>query len=149
METLKVVLKRKFDLLVKEDILGRKATLVFVVIDSELGDCYPANFVCIFPVTFNKTSVFSKLFEDYTQARQESERLLLGLKAKNTEKPKILAEIEKRLKRLQSPKPIETKKCVDCGTVFSTNRPHQKRCHPCSKKAQYSFQARLGKYGEI
>lgn len=141
--------KPRFELIVKEDKFtsGNRAKFCFVVVDLELGEKYPANFVAVLPkyltdISESKKTTFEKLFENREQAIAKAKELLNKLKAKTTE-PEILAEIKKRLKLLEPSSWQIAKKCIDCKMPFMPKCPRHRRCHDCAVKNHKSYMAWL------
>jgi len=89
----------KFELIVKKDRFSNNNHVKFIVVDLELGDKYPINYVCILPFDFHTKTNFSKLFANEEEAKKVWSSLLNDLKTK-TKEPEILKEIDKRFKSL-------------------------------------------------
>ena len=109
----------------------------FAVVDSDKSKSYPSNFVCMLPTQISgKTrleSIFMKVFGDRSL---EQARILLVEALQTEEEPEVKAEIEKRLKMLESERVIQIK-CSGCGNLFQPRRvrKHQQNfCEGCMKK---------------
>ena len=110
---------------------------VFVVIDSDKAEKYPANFVCLLPKSFESGSKSSsKFLEIYGQKSHQIAINLLTNALGCESDPEVKSEIEKRLKTNQ-PKPIIKAKCIYCGCVFEpkkSGRFVQRICQTCKIK---------------
>ena len=110
------------------------------VLDQDISDKYPTNYVCILPRRLNPTAKnpnkFQKKFKD--QSKKIMKKLLN--QALKTDDPDIKKEIRKRLQIL-NPKPKNLAKCNICGKKFKARRYGyrvQKTCYGCLNKARSS-----------
>ena len=115
--------------------LGRRFR--FAVIDLEKSRDYPANFVCLLPSIMREerksNNVFQKIFGN---KGLEQAKALLTAALKTENDSKIKAEIERRLKLLES-KAGNQIKCGSCGHFFLARRVRrfkQNLCQDCLKK---------------
>ena len=103
----------------------------FAVIDLDVSDQYPHNFVCILPKTIQLKSkpmnIFEKIFKD------ESINIATSL-LKNALKARpdtdTANSIRERLKRLE-PKKVNQHKCRDCGKLFEQKKGRYKKYSTC------------------
>jgi len=108
-------------LLIKREI-GRnlenpKTEVSFAIVNSDVRRAYPANFVCVLPLShclFSEHSIFSKLFDE-DSIPLAKRRLSKALAEENDSETKM--EIGKRLKHL-NPKTVVEAKCRVCGNLF-------------------------------
>jgi hypothetical protein len=114
---------------------NRKTEVLFVVVDSDVSKSYPANFVCVLPLSQGLcgNSIFSKLFgeDSLTLAR----KLLSKALAKESDL-EIKTAIGKRLKLLD-PKAVIKARCRICKGVFepkSFRGNYQKTCQDCKSR---------------
>ena len=114
---------------------SRKTEVLFVVVDSDITKDYPANFVCVLPLTQGLcgNSVFSKLFgeDNIPLAKKLLSKALL--KESDLE---IKTAIGKRLKLLD-PKTVVKVRCRICKKLFepkSFRGNCQKTCQDCKTR---------------
>ena len=139
---------KKYAILIKEDVFHKpdsnesdsnKPRFIFLVVDLNLGNHYPENYVCAFPISLNG-SVFEKFVGNREQTKTLAKELLGNLKAKTT-KPEILKEIDRQLKLMQPKRPTD-RKCVACGVTFTPTCPkNTKYCSECGIKKKKSYSA--------
>ena len=133
-------------LLIKREI-GRnlenpKTEVSFAVVNLDVRKDYPANFVCVLPLShslFGGHSMFSKLFGE--ESIPLAKRLLSRALADETDS-ETRTEIGKRLKHL-NPKTVVEAKCRVCGNLFELEsfRGHcQRTCQECKSRMVISAQ---------
>jgi DNA-directed RNA polymerase subunit RPC12/RpoP len=133
-------------LLIKREI-GRnienpKKEISFAVINLDVRKDYPANFVCVLPLShclFSGHSIFSKLFGE--DSIRLAKKLLSKALAEESDS-ETKTEIGKRLKPL-NPKTVVEAKCRVCGNLFeleSFQRHYQKTCQKCNTRMIVSAQ---------
>ena len=120
---------------------GYREEVVFVVLDLDKADEYPANFVCLLPKNLEKCKPSSKFFGIFgAESSQIAIRLLTD--ALSSESDVVVRnEIGKRLKALQ-PMPKIKARCVSCGCDFEAKRFGrflQKTCRACAGKNKSSY----------
>jgi hypothetical protein len=115
--------------------LGRRFR--FAVVDLDKGKDYPMNFVCMLPLQLahkgKGSSVFVNVFGD--RSLEVAKGLLLDALEIESD-AEVRAELGRRLKLLEA-KPINQKKCDDCGNLFQprhVKRFKQRFCQECVKK---------------
>jgi hypothetical protein len=114
---------------------SRKTEVLFVVVDSDISKSYPANFVCVLPLSqgLNGHSIFSKLFGE--DSLSLARRLLSKALVKESDL-EIRTAIGKRLKLLD-PKSIVKARCSVCKGLFepkSFRGNYQKTCQECKSR---------------
>ena len=115
----------------------KPAHIKIAVIDKDISNNYPSNFVCILPRTFNPNNKNPSQFQQKygNQSKQLIEELLK--KALQTQEDQdIKKEIYIRLKRLK-PKPKNLTKCKTCGKEFNARKYRygkQTICNDCRAK---------------
>jgi hypothetical protein len=114
---------------------SRKTEVLFVVVDSDISRAYPANFVCVLPLTQGLcgNSIFSKMFGD--DSLSVARRLLSKALLKESDS-EFKTAISKRLKLLD-PKIVVKARCKVCKSLFEPKnfRGHyQKTCQNCKSK---------------
>ena len=107
------------------------------VLDLDISNKYPSNFVCILPkdLSSNSKSLFQTKFKE--QSSDIAKQLLTKALAKEEDK-EIKKEILTRLNIL-NPKPKNMVKCLRCGKGFYPRRfgyAKQKTCNECWRKAR-------------
>jgi hypothetical protein len=108
----------------------------FAVVNLDVRRAYPANFVCVLPLShglFSGHSIFSKLFGE--DSIPLAKRLLSKALAEESDS-ETRTEIGKRLKHL-NPKTVVEAKCRVCGNLFeleSFRGHHQKTCQECKSR---------------
>ncbi len=114
---------------------NRKTEVLFVVVDSDISKSYPANFVCVLPLSQGLcgNSIFSKLFgeDSLILARKLLSKALI--KESDLE---IRTAIGKRLKLL-NPKIVVKARCRVCKVLFepeSFRGNYQKTCLYCKSR---------------
>jgi hypothetical protein len=120
-----------------------KIEVSFAVVDSDLRKAYPANFLCVLPLSqslHNGHSAFSKLFGD--DSIPLAKKLLSKAQARESDLD-TKTEIGKRLKHL-NPKTVVKAKCRVCGNLFepeSFRGHYQKTCRECKSRIVVSAQS--------
>jgi hypothetical protein len=114
---------------------SRKTEVLFVVVDSDIPKDYPANFVCVLPLTQGLCghSIFSKLFGE--DSLSLARRLLSRALVRESDS-EIRTAIGKRLKLLD-PKAIVKARCHVCKNLFepkSFRGHYQKTCQGCKSR---------------
>jgi hypothetical protein len=120
---------------VKDYSVGKRFR--FAVVDLDKSKSYPSNFVCMLPMQISGKarleSIFMQVFGDKSL---EQARALLAKALETEEDSEVKAEIEKRLKMLESERVIQIK-CSGCGKLFQPRRVRkyqQNFCDVCMKK---------------
>ena len=114
---------------------SRKTEVLFVVVDSDISKTYPANFVCVLPLSqgLNGHSIFSKLFGD--ESLSLARRLLSKALIKESDL-EIRTAIGKRLKLLD-PKTVIKARCRVCKGLFEPKNfrgNYQTTCQDCKSR---------------
>jgi hypothetical protein len=115
---------------------GKRFT--FAVVDLDRSDSYPHNFVCMLPLRLSPEgkqpeTVFQRVFGD--RSLEQAKALLHGA-LETEQESQVKAEIERRLKMLESGKAIHIR-CSGCGKTFQPRRVRRYRqnfCEECMKK---------------
>lgn len=107
------------------------------VIDTEISEEYPANFVCILPRTLNPNSKTPNKFQEkYGNQSKEIIKNLLDQALTTIDDQDIKKELLARLKILNS-KPKNIVSCNVCGKDFQSRKyryGRQKTCYECKNK---------------
>ena len=107
------------------------------VINTDISNHYPANFVCILPKINNPNAKTPNKFQEkYGNQSQEIIKKLLNQALKKTEDQDIKKELLARIKLL-NPKPKNMVKCNMCGIEFKARKYQygtQKTCYECKTK---------------
>jgi rubrerythrin len=112
----------------------------FSIVDLDISEKYPANFVCMLPKHMGadgkSSNVFSNIFG--TKSLELAKRLLKEA-LKTEDDSEVKTEIEKRLQLLE-PKPPAQAKCRVCGKMFELERRRfkPKSCPECRRKRRIS-----------
>ena len=108
------------------------------VIDLDISNEYPSNFVCILPKTINPNAKLKNKFQKkYGSDSEKIIRKLLNQALKTTDDQDIKKELLERLKIL-NPKPKNMIKCRICGKDFQARKfkfRRQKTCFECKAKS--------------
>ena len=111
--------------------------LRFAIVDLDKSKNFPVNFVCMLPAQISShgkmTSAFMRVFGD--KSLEMARELLTGA-LETEDDPEVKAEIERRLKLLES-KPAGQVECSTCGKLFESQRVRgfkQRFCPECLKK---------------
>ena len=109
----------------------------FAVVDLDKDKDYPANFVCMLPLSVESKgkahNVFMSVFGD--DSVETAKRLLVDALSRE-DNANVRDEIERRLKLLE-PKKVGEVVCVSCGRPFQTKSRKwfkQRFCQECMKK---------------
>ena len=139
--SLQALTRMKLSLLVcridnaKDDSVGKRFR--FAVVDLDKSKGYPSNFVCMLPTQISgKTRLESTFMRVFGEDSLEQARALLVEALEREEDIDVKAEIEKRLKILESERVIQIK-CSGCGKLFRPRRVRkyqQNFCGECMKK---------------
>ncbi|KON32927.1 MAG: hypothetical protein AC479_06240 [miscellaneous Crenarchaeota group-6 archaeon AD8-1] len=109
------------------------------VIDLDISDKYPTNFVCVLPRNFNSKTTNQNHFQSrFKEGSRELAIQLLEKALKKEKDPDIIMEIKERLKLLKS-KPKEIGKCALCNKDFYPRRfgySIQRTCNDCWNKSK-------------
>ena len=107
------------------------------VIDLDISNEYPSNFVCILPKTINPNAKIQNKFQKlYGSNSEKIIRTLLNQALKTIDDQDIKKELLERLKIL-NPKPKNMIKCRKCGKEFKARKFKygiQKTCFKCKAK---------------
>ncbi len=107
------------------------------VIDNDISEEYPANFVCMLPKTVNPNAkTLNKFQQKYGSQSKEIMKKLLDQALKTEDDQGIKKELQARLK-LIDPKPKNMVKCNVCGEEFKARKYQygtQKTCYECKAK---------------
>jgi predicted Zn-ribbon and HTH transcriptional regulator len=108
----------------------------FSVVDLDVSESYPANFVCMLPKHMSADGKSSNVFSGiFGSSGLELAKRLLKDALKAEDDLEIKAEIEKRLQLLE-PKPPALAKCRTCGKMFELEkrRFRPRSCPECRRK---------------
>lgn len=107
------------------------------VIDLDISNKYPSNFVCILPKTINPNAKLKNKFQKkYGSDSEKIIRKLLNQALKTNDDQDIKKELLERLNIL-NPKPKNIIKCKNCGKDFYARKFRyglQKTCYECKAK---------------
>lgn len=108
----------------------------FSIVDLDISEKYPANFVCMLPKHMGPNGKSSNVFSNmFGSDSAELAKRLLREALKTEDDSEVKAEIEKRL-RLLEPKPPVLAKCRTCGKMFELEKRRfkPKTCTECRRK---------------
>lgn len=112
------------------------------VIDTDISEQYPANYVCILPRTFNPNAKNPNKFQKkYGNHSQELIINLIKQTLDSVEDQDIKKELYTRLKILK-PKSKNLVKCNVCGKEFKARKyryGYQKICYECKRKRYVNY----------
>ena len=115
---------------------SQKDRFCFAVIDLDISEKYPSNYVGTLPVNIGKNknqNIYEKIFGEKSAQRA---MVLLADALKVIGDSEIKREIERRIKLL-APKSINLIKCCSCGILFLPIRVRKFKndfCEDCLKK---------------
>ena len=109
----------------------------FAVVDLDRGKDYPANFVCMLPLSVGSNGkALNRFMSVFGGDSVETAKKLLVDALEREDNVAVRDEIERRLKLLE-PKPVGEAVCVSCGRRFQTKSGRWSRrrfCQECMKK---------------
>jgi predicted Zn-ribbon and HTH transcriptional regulator len=112
----------------------------FSIVDLDISQNYPANFVCMLPKHMGTNGKSSNVFSTrFGSNSVELAKRLLKEALKTEDDSEVKAEIENRLQLLE-PKPPVLAKCRSCGKMFELEKRRfkPKTCPECRQKRRIS-----------